>query len=97
MHTGETVTRTLKGNPTTGYLWKAEQLPEDSPVKVDTAVVPRERQGESVCGAPTPTQVNITAQKPGRATVVVHYARPWERNTPPSQTVRYEITVLPPE
>ena len=54
MHTGETVTRTLKGNPTTGYLWKAEQLPEDSPVKVDTAVVPRERQGESVCGAPPP-------------------------------------------
>ena len=98
MHEGETVTRTLDGNPTTGYLWKAQEQPADSPVKVETAVVPRGRQGgRPVCGAPSPTQVTITAQGPGTATVVVNYARPWEKDTPPIRTVQYEITVLPGE
>lgn len=99
MHEGETVTRTLKGNPTTGYLWKAHEQPADSPVKVETALVPREQRDDEppVCGEPCPTQVTITAQKPGTATVVVNYARPWEKDTPPAQTVQYDITVLPKE
>ena len=96
MHVGETVTRTLDGNPTTGYLWKAREQPADSPVKVETALVPRQRKDDCpVCGAPSPTQVTITAQKPGTATVVVEYARPWEKGKAPFRTVRYGITVLP--
>lgn len=99
MHEGETVTRTLDGNPTTGYLWKAQEQPAESPVKVETALVHREQRDDEppVCGAPSPTQVTITAQKPGTATVVLHYARPWEKDTPPAQTVQYDITVLPKE
>lgn len=97
IHEGETVTRVLDGNPTTGYLWKAEQLPEDAAVKVETAILPAEKGKCPLCGAPSPTQVTITAQKPGTATVVVHYARPWEKDTPPAQTVQYDITVLPKE
>lgn len=97
MRVGETVTRVLDGNPTTGYLWKAEQLPEDAPVAVETAQLPAERRKEPVCGAPSPTRVTITARKPGTATVVVNYARPWEKDTPPARSVRYEITVLPAE
>ena len=95
MRVGETVTRTLKGNPTTGYLWKAQEQPADSPVKAETSLLPAEERKEPVCGAPSPTQVTITAQKPGTATVVVNYARPWEKDTPPAQTVQYDITVLP--
>lgn len=97
MHVGETVTRTLKGNPTTGFLWKAREQPADSPVKAETALLPAEERKEPLCGAPSPTQVTITAQKPGTATVVVDYARPWEKDTPPARTVQYNITVLPRE
>lgn len=98
MHEGETVTRTLDGNPTTGYLWKAQAQPADSPVKVETALTPRKQPGDCpLCGSPCPTQVTITAQKPGTATVVVDYARPWEKDTPPTKTVQYDITVLPRE
>ena len=97
MRVGETVTRVLDGNPTTGYLWKAEQLPEDAPVAVETAQLPAAERKEPVCGAPSPTRVTITARKPGTATVVVNYARPWEKDTPPARSVRYEITVLPAE
>ena len=96
MHEGETVTRTLDGNPTTGYLWKAQEQPADSPVKVETALAPRKQPGDCpLCGSPCPTQVTITAQKPGPATVVLHYARPWEKGAPPTRTVQYDITVLP--
>ena len=97
MHAGEAVTRVLEGNPTTGYLWKAEQLPPGAAVKVETAQLPAEERREPVCGAPSPTQVTITAVKPGTATVVVNYARPWEKDQEPARTVRYEVTVLPKE
>ncbi len=97
MREGETVTRVLDGNPTTGYLWKAEQLPEDAAVKAETAVLPAEKSKRPLCGAPSPTQVTITAVKPGTATVVVNYARPWEKDKEPARTVRYEVTVLPKE
>ena len=95
MHAGETVTRVLKGNPTTGYLWKAEALPPDAAVKAETSLLPAEESKEPVCGAPSPTQVTITAVKPGTSTVVVNYARPWEKGKEPFKTVRYEVTVLP--
>ena len=97
MRAGETVTRVLRGNPTTGYLWKAEQLPPGAAVKVETAQLPAEERREPVCGAPSPTQVTITAVKPGTATVVVNYARPWEKGKAPARSVRYEVTVLPGE
>lgn len=97
IHEGETVTRVLDGNPTTGYLWKAEQLPEDAAVKVETAILPAEKGKCPLCGAPSPTQVTITAVKPGTSTVVVNYARPWEKDQEPARTVRYKVTVLPKE
>lgn len=95
MRVGETVTRTLKGNPTTGYLWKADPLPPDAAVKAETSLLPAEERKGPVCGSPCPTQVTITAQKPGTATVVLHYARPWEKDNPPTRTVQYDVTVLP--
>lgn len=93
---GESATRELDGNPTTGYLWTVEALPADSPVKVDTRIKPVESKAPT-CGAPSPTEVTITALKPGTATVKLVYARPWEKDEAPWKTKEYHITVQPAE
>ncbi|MDO5450539.1 MAG: protease inhibitor I42 family protein [Akkermansia sp.] len=94
---GESAVRVLDGNPTTGYVWTAQELPADSAVKVTTRIMPAEATKEPVCGSPSPTEVTITAVRPGTATVKLVYARPWEKDEAPWKTKEYRITVQPAE
>lgn len=95
LQVGQKVSVLLDGNPTTGFCWMlAEELPADSPVKVELSLVERTGDGIS-CGAPTPTRLTICGVKPGKATVQVVYRRPWEKDRPNVKKKSFSVKVSP--
>lgn len=95
LQVGETQVLELKGNPTTGFLWAlAEPLPADSPVQVtieyEAAASPR---GLVEVGRGGVFKVRYTGVAPGRAVVVLVYARPWEKDEAPHLKTILTVTV----
>ncbi len=92
---GQKVSVLLDGNPTTGFSWMlAEELPADSPVKVELSLVERTCDGIS-CGAPTPTCLTICGVKTGKTMVRVVYRRHWEKGKPNAAEKCFSVTVSP--
>lgn len=91
---GAVHTMILDGNPTTGYTWNATVKSGDA-VRVETEVMAptKEEVGVILCGAPSPTKVTFTAEKPGEAVIVLEYKRVWETDTPAAKTVTCKVTV----
>lgn len=93
---GEKKILLLPGNPTTGYLWTlAEPLPENAPVSVKLALEsPAEPKDKApLCGAPLNTQMTLEGLRQGNCTIVLSYARPWEKDRPAAQTRTLAVTV----
>lgn len=84
----------LNGNPTTGYTWNATVKSGDA-VRVETEVMePKEEEdGPILCGAPSPTKVIFTAEKPGDSVIVLEYKRVWETDKPAAKTITCKVTV----
>lgn len=96
LRVGEKKILLLPGNPTTGYAWSLpEPLPENAPVSVKlTLEPPAEPKGKApLCGAPLNTQVTLEGLRRGNCTIVLTYARPWEKDRPPAQTRTLAVTV----
>lgn len=90
---GETQVLELKGNPTTGFRWMlAEALPADSPVSVEIAYESAASR-KPLCGRGGVFKVSYTGVKPGETTVVLIYARPWEKDAYPSTKVNLTVKV----
>ena len=90
---GETQVLELNGNPTTGFSWMlAESLPADSPVSV---VISYESAAsrKPLCGRGGVFKVRYTGVKPGETTVVLMYARPWEKDAYPSTKINLTVKV----
>lgn len=84
----ETLTVTLAGNPTTGYLWEL--------TAVDREVLAMETEpvfapDSSLTGAGGKFTFRFTPRKPGTSTVKLVYRRPWEKGAEPLQS--FDLTV----
>lgn len=91
---GAVHTLLLNGNPTTGFMWKVASQSGDA-VRVETGLMKPETQanGKVLCGAPTPTKVTLTAEKPGESVIVLEYRRAWETDRPAAQTLTCRVSV----
>jgi len=84
----------LAGNPTTGFNWKVGEI---SGVAVksqgDPTYVPTQH-AQRMVGAGGTFVFKFLAVKPGKSTVKLVYARPWENEKPPVQSFTATIEVL---
>lgn len=89
---GQSMTVTLPGNPTTGFVWSVAECADV--VQVELAFEQKAPQsGPPLCGSPRATVVTLTGQKAGQGSVKLIYARPWEKGTAPAATRILNVTV----
>lgn len=87
---GERKSITLPGNPTTGYMWSVAEAP--TAVKVEVTL----EESKSPCGmvgCPRASVVTVTAVKAGQGVVKLVYARPWEKDKAPLETLYINVNV----
>lgn len=83
----EVFTVSLKGNPSTGYLWKF--------VNVDGITLANQIHrsvDETTVGGPTFVTFFFRADKAGEYKLKLVKVRPWEKTTPPIEV--YEETIM---
>jgi len=90
----ETLTVTLAGNPTTGYLWEL--------TAVDREVLAMENEpvftpDSSLTGGGGKNTFCFTPRKPGTTTLKLVYHRPWEKGVKPLQTFDLTVSVTAAE
>lgn len=86
----ETLTLTLTGNPTTGYLWELTALDRDV---LATEGEPAFLPDSSLTGAGGRFTFRFTPRRPGTATVRLVYRRPWEKGVEPLQSFDLRVSV----
>ena len=93
LRVGETQVLELQGNPTTGYSWMLPKpLPTDSPVRVEITYESARTQ-RALCGGGGVFKVQSTGLTPGKTTLELVYARPWEKGKTPHSRVNLTVTV----
>jgi len=90
MHIGDTLEVTLKGNPTTGYMWEV--------ASVDSSILRQVGKTEfkpdtKLLGAGGKIIMRFKAVGAGRTTLLLVYNRSFEKNIPPCKTYKVIIEV----
>ncbi len=94
---GDTATVQLDGNPSTGYSWLPEAVPNLVTVDLLGYAKPQLAPGERPkLGAPQKFQVLITGVAPGTATLVFKYVRGGTAEPAKTQSVAVEVVGEPP-
>lgn len=92
LRVGQLARLELPGNPTTGYRWDfATAL--DQKILHYVVDVYRADQTEGRVGVGGTQQWILKAVGPGKTTLDLAYHRPWEKETPPAQTARFNVEV----
>lgn len=89
---GQKLVVEAKGNPTTGYLWSAKSVP-DCLVQVGEPAYVQDPSDERRVGVGGRFLITFQARKAGEGQVVLAYARPWEKDTPPIETATLRVAV----
>ena len=87
LEVGDTMSLSLRGNPTTGYTWLLTSIESSSLQKIGQYY---RTSCSRCCGAPGIFTFVFQAVEKGSSTLRLTYARPWE-NKVPART--FEITV----
>jgi inhibitor of cysteine peptidase len=94
---GQVFQVTLAANHTTGYKWMLAKMPDAKVVKlVNSEYVPAKPQapdGKAPVGAGGEELWTFQAVGPGRAMIVLNYARPWEKDKKPAKSRSLEVEV----
>ena len=90
MRTGETLTISLLGNPTTGYLWEAES--GDPNVLKQVGEAEFEPDSDAL-GSGGKVSLHFEAVAPGEMHLRLVYHRPWEQGVPPEKSFEVNIVV----
>lgn len=89
---GQSMTVTLPGNPSTGFVWSVAECSDV--VQVELAFEQKAPQsGPPLCGRPHATVATLTGQKAGQGVVKLFYARPWEKGKAPAATRILSVTI----
>jgi inhibitor of cysteine peptidase len=85
----------LPGNPTTGYSWTLKSIGGDAVRSLGDPAFTRPAEAAPRVGAGGTFVFSLLAEKPGKAEVVLAYARPWERDKVPAKTFTVTFDVRP--
>jgi len=81
----------LAANPGTGYSWSIVMDPDPAvAVALDSLPLPPD---SSLLGAPGRECFRFTATGAGQSSVGFNYARPFEPDAPPAQSIEVQVTV----
>jgi inhibitor of cysteine peptidase len=89
MNTGDTLTVSIEGNPTTGYTW---ELSEVDQAILKSAGDPDFKSSSTLVGAGGTYTFKFDAIAAGTTTMKLKYWRSFEKDTPPINT--FEVTVI---
>lgn len=90
---GQELAVELRANVTTGYMWElVPPFPEVVTV-IDPGTYSAAPGSEARVGAGGITSFVFRAVRPGKGVVNLAYRRPWERDVPPTRTVRFDVDV----
>jgi inhibitor of cysteine peptidase len=88
---GQSLVVRLPANPSTGYDWSWDEAAAAG-ILVKQGVLTSGLSPQGVGGGVTQTWLFRT-EKSGAGDLVLTYRRPWEKDTAPAQTVRWQIQV----
>lgn len=89
---GQKLVVEAKGNPTTGYTWAAKGIPDCLAMVGEPAYI-QDPSDERRVGVGGRFLLTFEARKAGEGQLVLVYARPWEKDTPPAETATLRVTV----
>ena len=93
---GQPVHVRLEGSPATGFEWRLVKVTGEAVKwsgKTYVAIPPRQRPRYTDRAEGTYSFI-LAAVKPGRATVTLTYALPWEKDKPPAKTFKVTLNVV---
>lgn len=90
LRTGDTLLVRLRSNPSTGYAWTRTGAAPNELSLIDSTFTP---PAGTAVGVPGQQQFRFLAAQPGRATLRLVYARPWESGAPPADSIRVGVNV----
>jgi len=93
---GKAILVKLAGNPTTGYQWSLSKLDGEAIEMVGKPDYVADKHPRKMVGSGGTYVFTFRALKPGKATLTLAYARPWEKNTPPIKTFTLTVEVSAP-
>ena len=85
----------LPGNPTTGYQWSLSKVEGEAIEMVGKPTYVADKIPQKMVGTGGTFHFTFRAVKPGKATLTLAYARPWEKDTPPIKTFTLTVEVKP--
>jgi inhibitor of cysteine peptidase len=93
---GQKLELTIAGNPTTGYKWSVESMPEGV-TEVGEAVYVQDPAdspgGRPLVGVGGRFIFTFVSNKATEGSIKLIYKRPWEKDTPPIQTADVKVRV----
>lgn len=92
LKTGDTVRIVLKSNPSTGYFWKQDGIPDSDVIRLTSDRFLQTEQGKKLSGAPGTQEFIYQAVGPGETGIRLSYKRPWENN-PPAEVFQLKIMI----
>ncbi|MCB2190963.1 MAG: protease inhibitor I42 family protein [Deltaproteobacteria bacterium] len=94
---GQVFQVSLEANHTTGYKWMLAKVPNSKVVKLVTnnyqQAKAKSPDGKPLVGAGGHETWTFKAMGPGKAMIVLNYARPWEKDKEPAKTRSLEVEV----
>lgn len=84
----------LPANPTTGFRWTCRPEAESVVEQVGEPVFVNGSAPVGSMGGVGMDYFKFRATKAGQQTLKLDYARPWERDVAPAQTLSYELVVV---
>jgi inhibitor of cysteine peptidase len=95
VNTGQVFAVVLDSNPGTGYSWSIASDPDPTvAVALDNLPLP---PATSLLGAPGRQCFRFNATGAGHTSVGFNYARPFEPDAPPAQSIDVQVTVSMPD
>lgn len=92
MKVGDEFVLTLESNPSTGYLWRLAEKPDENVVRFVSSEYKAASDTRRV-GAGGNEVWTFRAEGKGRTAINLIYVRPWEKDTPPAKTATAIIIV----
>ncbi len=87
----------LAGNITTGYSWSLSKLEGDAIEMVGKPEYVADKAPKGMVGSGGTFHLTFRAAKPGKATLTLAYARPWEKANPPAKAFTFTVEAKPRE
>jgi inhibitor of cysteine peptidase len=94
---GKEFSISLDSNRTTGYGWQLAKPVDEKVVKavrnIYQEAAPAAKDGAPRVGAGGKEVWTFKAVKPGKTAIEFKYVRPWEKDTPPVKTAKFQVEV----